>query len=141
MNVSPVSYRGDSVRDALFEEIAWTRNCDQAIVQLRLERKTPEGFVVATAMTQKQAGRLAEYGLLPVAFCEEPKLGALREVTLHPADWAKLLDELRTVYAEHPGSDEFALGGSRARGGMLKVTRVYDIPVVSFIPGFERASV
>lgn len=139
MKVSPVSHRGDSVRLALFEEIAWTKNCDQAIVQLRLERKTPEGFVVATAMTQRQAVRLAEYGLLPVAFCEEPKLAALREVTLHPADWAKLLDELRDVAGEHPDADEFTLGGSRARGGMLKVTRVYDIPVVSFIPGFERA--
>jgi len=135
------SYRGESVRLALFEEIAWTRNCDQAIVQLRIERRTPEGFVVATAMTKKQAGRLAEFGLLPVAFCEEPKLGALREVTLHPADWAKLLDELRAVAGEHPGSEEYALGGSRARGGLFKVTRVYDIPVVSYIPGFERASV
>jgi hypothetical protein len=136
MNIPRATYRGDSVRSAIFEEIAWTRNCDQAIVQLRIERRTPEGFVVATAMTQRQAGRLTEFGLLPVAFCEEPKLGALREVTLHPADWAKLLDELRTVSAEHPGSEEFSLGGSRARGGMMKVTRVYDIPVVSFIPGF-----
>lgn len=125
--MSPETYRGASIRDAIFEEIAWSKVEELQIVQLRICRSTPEGFVVATALSQRHAVWLAERKLIPVAFCEDSKREQLREITLHPADWAKLQDELLAVAANHPDATEYR----RPAGN--RVTRVYDIPVVTFI--------
>jgi hypothetical protein len=131
------TYRGESIRNALFEEIAWSKVEDLEIVALRIDRHTPEGFVLATPLTQKRAVWLAERGLIPVKACEVERADRLREVTLHPADWAKLIDELREIAAEFPASDELKVRRRRPKKGIVSLTRVYDIPVVNGIPGFK----
>lgn len=134
---STSTFRGESIRDALFEEIAWAKVEDLTVVQLRIHRSTPEGFVVATPLTQRQTVWLVERGLLHVRCCEDDLRARLREIVLYPADWAKLLDEVRRVAEAHPDSKvrEYEKG-SPLRGGRISVTRVYQVPVVNFIPGF-----
>lgn len=134
---SASTYRGESIRDAIFEEIAWGRVENLTVVQMRLERKTPEGLVVATPLTRKQAVWLAERNLLPVRCCEDDLLARLRELTLYPADWAKLLEELRKIAEAHPDAKAAEyVKGERQRAGQYSVTRVYDVPVINFVPGF-----